>query len=224
MIAAWERAIATGEPYDMEQRMRRADGIYRWFHVHGLPLRDVPDHVVRWYMLETDIDDRKQAEALLAGEKRLLEMVAAGSSMSDILEAICRLVEAAASGCYCSVVLVDASGTRLEHGAAPSLPASFINSIIGRPVNARFGSLRDGDLPERTSHCCRPRAGDPMGGVRVVPNGHGAWAPGVLVNADLIHDRQSRWAPSRSTTTEPRTPTPEQQASLPSSRTSRASP
>jgi hypothetical protein len=63
----------------------------------------------------------------------LLEMVAGGHSMSEILRALCQLVESTASGCYCSVVLVDPTGTRLEHGAAPSLPASFITSIIGRP-------------------------------------------------------------------------------------------
>ena len=138
-IAAWRRAVDTREPFEIEQRLRRADGIYRWFHVHALPLKDAQDRVARWYVLETDIDDRKQAEALLAGEKRLLEMVAGGCSMSEILEAICRLVEAAASGCHCSVVLVDSKGTRLEHGAAPSLPVSFINSIIGRAVSQDTG-------------------------------------------------------------------------------------
>ena len=81
----------------------------------------------------------ERSEALLAGEKRLLEMVAGGHSISRILEALCRLVESAAAGCYCSVVLVDPSGTRLEHGSAPSLPASFITSIIGRPVNVDSG-------------------------------------------------------------------------------------
>jgi PAS domain S-box-containing protein len=139
VIAAWDRSTATGEPYDMEQRMRRADGVYRWFHVRGMPRRDVRGNIVRWYMIETDIDDRRRAETLLMGEKHLLEMTAAGSSMSDILAALCRLVEAAAEGCYCSVVLVDADGARLEHGAAPSLPTSFINSIIGRPVNVDSG-------------------------------------------------------------------------------------
>ena len=139
VIAAWDRATATGEPYDMEQRMRRADGVYRWFHVRGMPRRDVRGNIVRWYMIETDIDDRRRAETLLTGEKHLLEMTAAGSSMSDILAALCRLVEAAAEGCYCSVVLVDADGARLEHGAAPSLPTSFINSTIGRPVNVDSG-------------------------------------------------------------------------------------
>jgi PAS domain S-box-containing protein len=139
VIAAWKRAVDTGEPYDIEHRMRRADGIYRWFHARGLPLRDAQGRVARWYVLETDIDDRKRAEALLAGEKRLLEMVAGGHSMLEILQALCQLVESTASGCYCSVVLVDPSGTRLEHGAAPSLPASFITSIIGRPVNVDSG-------------------------------------------------------------------------------------
>lgn len=139
VIAAWDRSIATGKPYDMEQRMRRADGVYRWFHVRGMPRRDVRGNIVRWYMIETDIDDRRRAETLLTGEKHLLEMTAAGSSMSDILAALCRLVESAAEGCYCSVVLVNADGALLEHGAAPSLPTSFINSIVGRPVNVDSG-------------------------------------------------------------------------------------
>src|SRR6266851_3061585 len=130
-LARWRESVETGHPYDFEARLRRADGIYHWFHTRGFPLRDTDGHIVLWYLLQTDVDDRKRAEALLAGEKRLLEMVAGRHSMSGILEALCQLVESTASGCYCSVVLVDPSGTRLEHGAAPSLPASFITSIIG---------------------------------------------------------------------------------------------
>jgi len=139
VLAAWRRSVETGLPCDVECRRRRADGVYRWFHMRGFPLRDTEGRIVLWYLLHTDIDDRKRADALLAGEKRLLEMVAGGHSMSGILEALCHFVESTASGCYCSVVLVDPSGTHLEHGAAPSLPASFITSIIGRPVNVDSG-------------------------------------------------------------------------------------
>ncbi|WP_424631789.1 PAS domain S-box protein [Bradyrhizobium sp. SYSU BS000235] len=139
VIAAWDRSVTTGEPYDIEQRMRRADGIYRWFHVRGMPRRDVRGNIVRWYMIETDIDDRRRAETLLTGEKHLLEMTAAGSSMSDILAELCRFVEASTDGCYCSVVLLDADGARLEQISAPSLPVGFINSIIGGPVNIESG-------------------------------------------------------------------------------------
>ena len=139
VLAAWRRSVETGLPCDIECRRRRADGVYRWFHMRGFPLRDTEGRIVLWYLLHTDIDDRKRVDALLVGEKRLLEMVAGGQSMSGILEALCHFVESTASGCYCSVVLVDPSGTHLEYGAAPSLPASFITSIIGRPVNVDSG-------------------------------------------------------------------------------------
>jgi PAS domain S-box-containing protein len=138
-FSAWKHALETGEPFDAESRIRRADGVYRWFQTRAVPFKDTEGRVVRWYNLLTDIDDRKRAEALLADQKRFLEMVAGGHSMSVILESLCRLIEDATGGSYCSVVLVDPSCTRLEHGAAPSLPADFINSIIGRPVNIDSG-------------------------------------------------------------------------------------
>ena len=141
MIAASERAIATGrsEPYDIDHRIRRADGVYRWFHGRVMPLMDARGRVVRWYIVNTDIDDRKRAEALLTGEKQLLEMVADRRPMSEILEALCRLVENTVTGCYCSVVLVDPSYTHLEEGAAPSLPAGLTNPMIDRPVHVDTG-------------------------------------------------------------------------------------
>jgi PAS domain S-box-containing protein len=139
VLAAWRGAVETGHPYDVEARLRRADGVYRWFHTHGFPLRDTDGRIVLWYLLQTDVDDRKRAVALLAGEKQLLELVADGHSMSEILEAICRLIENTATGCYCSVALYDPSRTRWEHGAAPSLPASYMRFCVGRPLNTDAG-------------------------------------------------------------------------------------
>ncbi len=133
-LEGWRSIVASGKPGELEARLRRSDGAYRWFLFRTNPMAGASGKVVRWCGINTDIDDRKRTEALLAGEKRLLEMVAGGDPMPAILEALCRLVESTTSGCYCSVVLVDRSGTRLEHGAAPSLPASFIASIVGRPV------------------------------------------------------------------------------------------
>src|SRR5882724_4379856 len=139
VLAAWRESLENGQPYEVAGRQRRADGVYRWFLMRAFPLRDTDGRIVLWYLLQTDVDDRKRSEALLAGEKQLLEMVAGGHSMSEILEAICRLVESTAGGCYCSVLLTDPSGTRVEHGAAPSFPASFINSIVGRPLKIDDG-------------------------------------------------------------------------------------
>src|SRR3984885_4837723 len=135
VLAAWKKSLETGQPYLSEGRRRRADGVYRWFHTRGFPLRDAEGHIVHWSSLATDIDDLRRAEALLAGEKRVLEMVAGSHSMSEILRALCKFVESTTSGCYCSVVSMDPSGTRFEYGAAPSLPENFIISIVGRPID-----------------------------------------------------------------------------------------
>src|ERR1044072_1351273 len=75
------------------------------------------------------VEDRQQAEALLAGENRLLEMLATGCTLSEILDALCRLIEDIASGSLCGIVLVDPLNNRLRHGAAPSLPLSYNQSI-----------------------------------------------------------------------------------------------
>jgi PAS domain S-box-containing protein len=69
VIAAWTRAVETGAPYEFEHRIRRADGAYRWFQARGHPLRDDEGRVVRWYLLLTDIDDLKHAEAELRALK-----------------------------------------------------------------------------------------------------------------------------------------------------------
>jgi formate hydrogenlyase transcriptional activator len=90
-------------------------------------------------LFPTDSEDPKQAETLLAGENRLLEMLATGCTLSEFLDALCRLIEEIASGTLCGIVLVDSIGNRLQHGAAPSLPLSYNESIHGRPVNLFSG-------------------------------------------------------------------------------------
>jgi formate hydrogenlyase transcriptional activator len=87
----------------------------------------------------TAIEDPKRAEALLAGENRLLEMLATGCTLSEFLDALCRLIENIASGSLCGIVLVDPISNQLKHGAAPSLPLSYNESIHGRPVNIYSG-------------------------------------------------------------------------------------
>jgi PAS domain S-box-containing protein len=74
VIAAWTRAVETGTPYAFEHRIRRADGIYRWFQSRGHALRDADGRIVRWYNLLTDIDERKNVEEKLhRSEAFLLE-------------------------------------------------------------------------------------------------------------------------------------------------------
>ena len=62
-LALWTHSVETGDPYQFDQRLRRADGAYRWFRVRGRCLSDAQGHVVRWHVLLTDIDEGKRAEA-----------------------------------------------------------------------------------------------------------------------------------------------------------------
>ncbi|HZH28217.1 MAG TPA: PAS domain-containing protein [Azospirillaceae bacterium] len=69
--AAWGRSVVTGEPYDIEHRIRLADGSYRWMRSRAFPRRDQDGKIIRWYGTTEDIHDRKLAEerqALLARE------------------------------------------------------------------------------------------------------------------------------------------------------------
>ncbi len=65
VIDAYPRAISAGRPYEFPMRLRRRDGVYRWFQERGFPLRDKNGDITRWYLLITDIDDQKRAEELL---------------------------------------------------------------------------------------------------------------------------------------------------------------
>jgi PAS domain S-box-containing protein len=70
VIQVFTQSIGSGSPYEIVQRLRRSDGVYRWFQNSGFPLRDASGHVVRWCVLLTDIDERKRAEDALRESER----------------------------------------------------------------------------------------------------------------------------------------------------------
>jgi PAS domain S-box-containing protein len=69
VVELFTRGITLGEPYDFDARIRRFDGVYRWFQVRGLPLRDIGGQIARWYCLLSDVEDRKRAETELGALK-----------------------------------------------------------------------------------------------------------------------------------------------------------
>jgi PAS domain S-box-containing protein len=75
IIEARAKTIETGQIYDVEHRCRRADGVYRWFQVRGLPVRNAEGAITDWYLLLTDIDDRKKTEEALQESERNLSLM-----------------------------------------------------------------------------------------------------------------------------------------------------
>jgi PAS domain S-box-containing protein len=99
---------------------------------------DLGGHTVFTVILR-DITKRKHAETLLAGEKRLLEVIAKGTPLAETLDALCCLAEEIDPDWRVSVLLLDRDPRRFRHGAAPSLPAGYSAQIDGAPVGAGIG-------------------------------------------------------------------------------------
>ena len=69
----WRECLATGKPFNMPHRLRRADGEYRWHMVRRVPLRDENGDVTKWYAVGFDIEDQKRAEAALQRSEAYLD-------------------------------------------------------------------------------------------------------------------------------------------------------
>jgi len=139
LVDYWQSVLASGETGEIEARLRRFDGVYRWFLFRATPSFDHDGRVVKWFGTNTDIEDRKRAECLVAGENHVLEMTARGNSLESILEALCRVVERTSSGSCCSIILIDPSGSNIQQVVAPSLPSTYNDRFPGIPVDREGG-------------------------------------------------------------------------------------
>lgn len=137
--AGLKALLTTGKPYDNELRMLRPDGVYRWARARAVPVRDAQGNIVRYVSFSVDIDDLKRAEALLAAEVRLLEMVARGEPLDMVLGALCRHVEELCSGCFCGALVVAPDRKHFKVGAGPSMPEAFKIFFDGRSIDDDHG-------------------------------------------------------------------------------------
>jgi PAS domain S-box-containing protein len=87
-----------------------------------------------------DISERKKAEALLAAEKRVLEMIATGVALKEILNALCQFIEEQRSGTLASVLLLNPDGIHLNSVAGPSLQREWTEQMETLPIGPCAGS------------------------------------------------------------------------------------
>ena len=132
------QAVLRGEPPPpLEAPFRRPDGSPGWIHVNLAFIKE-GSQVTEVLGISRDITERKRTELLIASHNKVLELVAKGAPLSEILETLCRSVEELAPGVLCSVLLLE--GDKLRHGAAPSLPQDYNRQIDGLTIGPTVGS------------------------------------------------------------------------------------
>jgi formate hydrogenlyase transcriptional activator len=100
----FDRAVSMGSAYELELRLRKGDGSYRWFLARSNPVRDDKGQITRWYVACTDIDDRKTAEERLQQENvALREEVDKASMFEEIVGASPTLMAALSRACKVAV-------------------------------------------------------------------------------------------------------------------------
>jgi PAS domain S-box-containing protein len=124
-VANMKAVLKTGEMFDQQVRMRYPNGGYRWTRARAVPVRDAQGNIVRYVTFQIDVDDLKQAEDLLAAEVKLLERVARGEPLREVLDALCRYVEELCGGCFCNVLTVAQDNKYFEFSAGRSLAGPF---------------------------------------------------------------------------------------------------
>jgi PAS domain S-box-containing protein len=120
VVATWQHAIETGLPYEIEHRIRRSDGEYRWFQLRGLPLHDADGQIVRWYNLLMDIDAQKQSEEKLRRSEMDLRQ------MLDLAPQLIALYGPNRERLYANRVLLDYYGLTLEGWRQSPGPGNYV--------------------------------------------------------------------------------------------------
>jgi PAS domain S-box-containing protein len=124
----------------LQYMMRTVSGRSRWWDAVVTPITDVDGTVVQLLVVSRDVTERRHEETLRAGQHRVLELIATGSPLMPVLESIVRLVESESDGLACTVLLLDDDGVTIRHGAAPSMPAGYLEALEGLTIGPKAGS------------------------------------------------------------------------------------
>src|SRR5213595_3735632 len=135
-----EEATRNKSGFDLEFRIALADGSVKHVQGVGRPVLGPSGEVDSYTGTTVDISERKRGEALFAGEKRLLEMIATGAALEHILNVLCQIIEEYRSSTLASVLLLRPDGVHLESIAGPSLPKGWRQEMEKLPIGPCAGS------------------------------------------------------------------------------------
>lgn len=134
----YQQCIETGEPIQFEVKAV-VPNQEQWWLTCQTPLKDETGRVYRLVSTSIPITARKRTEAQLTAQNELLSRIARGEALSEVFLALIQQVEHHLDDALCSVLLLNEEN-RLYHGAAPSLPQTYVQAIDGIHIGADVGS------------------------------------------------------------------------------------
>ncbi len=134
------RVLEAGEPFEGEELHQKADGSTVFVNVVKTPLRDAAGKIIGLQGISWDITARKRTEQREQLRGRCLQLLGTGAPLPEVLESIVALLECGHDHWRCAIMLLDDSGRRLLHGAAPRLPEFYREAINGLEVGPAVGS------------------------------------------------------------------------------------
>jgi formate hydrogenlyase transcriptional activator len=152
LIDTGNRARASGEAGEVEVRLRRHDGVFRWFLVRADPLRDESRQIIKWYGTSTDIEDRKQAEEKLRQDERELRQI------TDAIAQTIVVYDPQGIPIYANQAALDYTGLRIEEVSSNSLARVYHPDDLERLGDERKAMLSRG-LPFETEQRARRKDG-----------------------------------------------------------------
>src|SRR5712672_2605624 len=163
--------VASGEPGEMEARLRRFDGEYRWFLIRAAPLRDETGKIVKWYGSSTDIEDRKRAEEKLRQDERELRRI------TDAIPQTIVIQDPEGIPLYANHAVLDYTGLTIEDVTASDFRARIFHpEDIERLREERQSALSRG-VPFEIEQRARRH------------DGQNRW---FLIHYNQFHDEQGR--------------------------------
>jgi formate hydrogenlyase transcriptional activator len=113
LMEKWRELLASGEAGEMEARLRRHDGVYRWFLIRVEPFRDERGQLVRWYGTSTDIDALKQTQEKLREEEQELRRI------TDAIPQAIVVLDPSGAPLYANQATLDYSGLAAKDVISP---------------------------------------------------------------------------------------------------------
>ena len=140
----WEahlRMLKAHQPFqNLEYKVRGEDGRCHWFSISGEPLFDDSGTFKGYRGTGKEISERKQVEELHVGQAKVLEMIASGAPLTEVLASLVKVIESQSEGMLGSVLLLDEDGAHVCGGAIDRLPPSFSSCVEGQPIGPEAGS------------------------------------------------------------------------------------